>query len=72
MRCERLRLSCRALERRHIGDRTVVWVRSDVGVGDIERAHGTPPIVSVSTVAQRAGVFHTMIFRSSEPALRLP
>ncbi len=47
MRCDRLRLSCRALERRHIGDRTVVWVR-DLVVGDIERAHGTPPIISAS------------------------
>src|SRR6516164_757586 len=48
MRCDRLRLSCRALERRHISDRTVVWVR-DLVVGDIERAHGIPPIVPSST-----------------------
>ncbi len=60
MRSDRLRLSCRALKRRQIGDRTVMRVR-DLVVGDIERAHGTPPIVPSSNVAHRACVFQPMI-----------
>src|SRR5271169_1957767 len=62
MRCERLRLSCRALERRHIGHCTVMWVRRDVGVGDIEWAHGNTSDYFDLIVAHPACVFQTMIF----------
>src|SRR5204863_7334614 len=47
MRRDGRRLPFRALERRHIGRRSSLLVRALV-VGDIERAHGTPPIISAS------------------------
>jgi hypothetical protein len=37
-----------------------VWVR-DLVVGDIERAHRIPPIVSAPNVAHSASIFQTMI-----------
>src|SRR5947208_4131088 len=48
MRRDGRRLPFRALERRHIGRRSSFRVRALV-VGDIERAHGTSPIISAST-----------------------
>ena len=39
------RLACRALERRHIGRRCCLRVRRDVVVGDLELAHGKPPVI---------------------------
>src|SRR5205823_13221429 len=39
----------RALERRHVGRRRSLLVHRGLAVGDIERAHGTPPISSGST-----------------------
>ncbi len=44
MRRDRRRLPFRALELRHIGRRRFLSIR-DVVVGDIERAHGIPPII---------------------------
>ena len=40
------RLACRALERRHIGRGCCLRVRRDVVVGDLELAHGKPPVIS--------------------------
>ncbi len=40
------RLPCRALERRHIGRRSSLRVRRNVVVGDLDLAHGTPPVIS--------------------------
>ena len=40
------RLSCRALERRHIGRRSSLRVRRNGGIGDVELAHGAPPVNS--------------------------
>ena len=71
MRGDRRRLPFRALQRRHIGRRRSLRVRPNVVVGDLELARGIPPIVSASPW-HRARVFHTMIFRSCEHALRLP
>ena len=48
MRRDRRRLPFRALERRHIGRRSSLRVRRNVVVGDLELAHGIPPIISAS------------------------
>src|SRR5260370_9254121 len=62
----------RALERRHMGRRRSLRVRRNVVVGDLELAHGHTSDYFGLTLAHRAWVFQTMIFRSCGRALRLP
>ncbi len=61
MRRDRRRLAFRALERRHIGRRSSLLVRRDIGFGDIELAHGTPSDYFGLTVAHGACVFQSAI-----------
>ena len=46
VRRDRRRLAFRALQRRHIGRRNLLRVRSNVALGELKLAHGRPPVGS--------------------------